>query len=435
MTEKCRENSVFGTEAHSRSIRKHHEFLVTALVLKVFLRLTWFNISTIEIYRRLPPRYMPTQKVNRGARPFLKWIHTWAGLTAGLVLAVISLAGSAIVFRAEIEKGMAPKSAGGSRIASLDEVARQIAQSRPDARVRRVRLPADTRDVFDVQVDSHGKQERLVCDASTGRVLGTIERGWVEWTIDLHRNLLAGKTGRKVVGGAGTVLFVLASTGMLLWLTGARKWRSWVSVRAQGGSRRFNYELHRASGLWAYALLAAISFTGIGLAYPDTFRNALQGMTGQAAASKAPRVAKSAAKALRPLDEYLRTGAAAMPDGTPIELRLEDKGPVDLRLWRRGDLSPSGNHVYLEPGTAKVLAVSRVVDEPLAARIWSAFSPIHYGEFGGPAIKAIWALIGLVPALLFITGFFTWWRPRQPKPQPGRREELEMEETPAEASR
>jgi uncharacterized iron-regulated membrane protein len=355
-------------------------------------------------------------------------------LTAGLVLAVISLAGSAIVFRAEIEKSMAPKGAGGSRIASLDEVAREIAQSRPDARVRRVRFPTDTRDVFDVQVDSHAKQERLVCDASTGRVLGTIERGWVEWTIDLHRNLLAGKTGRKVVGAFGIVLFALASTGMLLWLSGARKWRSWVSVRAQGGSRRFNYELHRVSGLWAYALLAAISFTGIGLAYPDTFRNALQRMTGQPSTTKAPRVPKSAAKALRPLDEYLHTGTAAMPDGTPTELRLEDKGPVDLRLWRRGDLSPSGNHVYLEPGTGKVLAISRAADQPLAARIWSAFSPIHYGEFGGPVIKAIWALIGLVPALLLITGFLTWWRPRQPKPQAPVRQNLAMAETSAEAS-
>jgi uncharacterized iron-regulated membrane protein len=376
---------------------------------------------------------MPTPKVSRGARLFLKWLHTWAGLTAGLVLAVISLAGSAIVFRAEIEKAMAPKSAGGSRIASLDEVARQIAQSRPDARVRRVRFPTDTRDVFDVQVDSHGKQERLVCDASTGRVLGTVERGWVEWTIDLHRNLLAGKTGRKVVGAFGIVLFALASTGMLLWLCGARKWRSWVSVRVQGGSRRFNYELHRASGLWAYALLAAISFTGIGLAYPDTFRNALQGMTGQPATTKAPSVAKSAAKALRPLDEYFHTGAAAMPDGTPTELRLEDKGPVDLRLWRRGDLSPSGNHVYLEPSTAKVLAISRAVDQPLAARIWSTFQPIHYGEFGGATIKAIWALIGFVPTLLFITGLFYWWRPRQPKTQAPVRQDLAMAEA-AEAS-
>ena len=387
-----------------------------------------------KLTQRLATRLMPNQKVNRGARPFLKWLHTWAGLTAGLVLAVISAAGSAIVFRAEIEKTMAPKSAGGSRIASLDEVSRQIAQRRPDARVRRVRFPTNTQDVFDVQVDSHGKQERLVCDASTGRVLGTIERGWVEWTIDLHRNLLAGKTGRKVVGAAGIVLFALASTGMLLWLTGARKWRSWISVRVQGGSRRFNYELHRASGLWAYALLAAIAFTGIGLAYPDTFRNALQDMTGQPATTKAPRVAKSAAKALRPLDEYLQTGATAMPDGAPVELRLEEKGPVDLRLWRRGDLSPSGNHVYLEPGTAKVLAVSRVVDQPLAARIWSVFSPIHYGEFGGAVIKAIWALIGLVPALLFITGLLYWWRPRQPKPQPAVRQDLAMAETSAETS-
>jgi hypothetical protein len=35
---------------------------------------------------------------------------------------------------------------------------------------------------------------------------------------------------------------------------------------------RFNYQLHRASGLWAYAFLAVIAFTGVELAYPNAFQ-------------------------------------------------------------------------------------------------------------------------------------------------------------------
>src|SRR5580704_390347 len=226
-------------------------------------------------------------------RRFFKWTHTWIGLIAGLVIAVISLTGSVIVFRSEIPLASFPKNAGGGKVTGLDAMAAQIALTDSNAQVRRVRFPAAAGDPFVVQVESAGKQQKLVCEASTGRVLGALNTGFTDWMIDLHRNLLSAKTGRKAVGGFGIVLFVLAATGLSLWLIGARKWRAWTSVRPQGGSRRFHFELHRATGLWSYGLLTVVAFTGIGLSYPDTFRNALLQMTGGPVTRKAPRVAES----------------------------------------------------------------------------------------------------------------------------------------------
>jgi uncharacterized iron-regulated membrane protein len=362
--------------------------------------------------------------IKPGGRRFFKWIHTWIGLVAGLVIAVVSLTGSVIVFRSEIPLASFPRS-GGVRMAGLATIATQIAQTKTNAQIRRVRFPAQAGDPFVVQIQSAGKQLRLVCDGSTGRVLGTLNTRFTDWMIDLHRNLLAGKTGRKSVGVIGVLLFLLAGTGMLLWLIGARNWRAWISVRPQGGSRRFHFELHRASGLWSYGLLTVVAFTGIGLAYPDTFRNALQRITNSAAPVKAPHIAESSGPALPALDEYVRAGARAMPDGVPTELRLPEnpKAPVDLRLRRPGDLSLSGNHVYLEPSSGKVLSVSREVDQAPAARIFGAFAPIHYGEFGGLPIKVLWAFLGLIPTILFVSGFVTWCRPGQRK-TPSVREKL-----------
>jgi uncharacterized iron-regulated membrane protein len=106
-----------------------------------------------------------------------------------------------------------------------------------------------------------------------------------------------------------------------------------------------------------------------------------------------------------------------MPDGVAVELRLPapGKGPVDLRLHRAGDLAPSGNHVYLDPATAAVVKVDRVVDRPIGARFLAALSPIHYGQFGGIPIKIAWALLALTPVLLFVTGLIAWWRPAKSK--------------------
>jgi uncharacterized iron-regulated membrane protein len=364
--------------------------------------------------------------VARSQRPVLKTLHTWIGIVSGLFLSVVALTGSVIVFRGEFERAALPhRSAPAlSRQAGLDEAAREIVRVQPGAHVRRVRMPAAPGDPYIFQVQSEGKRtERIVSDSSTGQVLGTVQSGWVDWMVDLHRNLLSGSTGRGIVGAIGIVLFVLSATGLIMWLTGARSWRAWTSVRL-GSATRFHYELHRASGLWSYAFLAVISFTGIELAYPQTFRQAVQSLTGKPATVAAPK--KIQAEVQLPLDEYLRLGRAAMADGVPTELRLPErgKGPVDLRFYRAGDLSPSGNHVYLNPATGAVIAIDRIVDRPIGARFLAAFSPIHYAQFGGVTAKIAWALFGTAPLLLFVTGLYAW---RRPKARPGQK-------TPKEAS-
>jgi uncharacterized iron-regulated membrane protein len=35
---------------------------------------------------------------------------------------------------------------------------------------------------------------------------------------------------------------------------------------------------------------------------------------------------------------------------------------------------------------------------------------LHFGRFGGLEVRITWAILGLVPAALFITGFIVWWR-------------------------
>jgi uncharacterized iron-regulated membrane protein len=358
-------------------------------------------------------------KLVRSKKPLLKTIHTWIGIIAGLFLSVIALTGSVILFRAEFERAALPRSAAAgdnSRRASLDDAARAVAILRPESHIRRVHISAGPGDPYIVQVQSSGKRtERIVADASSGAVLGSVQSSWVDWMVDLHRNLLAGPMGRSTVGAFGIVLFVLSATGILMWLTGPRNWRAWISVR-RGSATRFNYELHRASGLWAYVFLALISFTGIELAYPNSFRDAVQLVTGKPATVRSPKDVHAVASLS--LDEYVRLGRVAMPDGVPVELRLPErgKGPVDLRLYRAGDLSPSGNHAYLDPASGAVLMIDRVVDRPIGARFLAAMSPIHYAQFGGLTIKIAWALLGLTPMLLFITGLIAWWRPAKSKP-------------------
>jgi uncharacterized iron-regulated membrane protein len=366
----------------------------------------------------------------RSKRRLLKSTHIWVGILGGGLLSIIALTGSLIVFRAEWERAAFPKplhSSTSSHVANLDQAWREVARVRPASQLRRVRLPEKPGDVYIFQIESNTGTDSIVADSNSGRVLGTLQSGWVDWVIDLHRNLLAGRAGRKVVGVGGILLFTLSLTGLLMWITGRRNWRSWVVVRGSGPPRRFYFELHRAAGLWGCGFLAVISFTGIGLAYPDSFRAAVKVLGGRRASVSASRQGKKKNQhgaGVEPasnasLDRYLQAGRRAMPDGVPVELRLPaGKALVDLRLHRAGDIAPSGNHVYLDPSTAMVARVERIADEPLGARFLAAISAIHYGEFGGTPTKAVWAVFALTLPLLFVSGLIAWWRPRKQTDSP-----------------
>ena len=71
---------------------------------------------------------------------------------------------------------------------------------------------------------------------------------------------------------------------------------------------------------------------------------------------------------------------------------------------------------YLEPFDETQFDL-RVGDTVL---YWLAY--LHFGRFAGWPIKLLWALIGLVPPVMFITGALMWWnRVVQPQEHLSRR--------------
>jgi uncharacterized iron-regulated membrane protein len=168
----------------------------------------------------------------------------------------------------------------------------------------------------------------------------------VDGLIDLHDNLLSGSTGRLVNGVGAVAVFLIALTGLVIWWPGVRTWRRSLSLRRGVGWRRFTWDLHSAIGFWSFAFVLVFAASGIYLCFPDA--------------------------------------AGAF---------------VDL----------------LEPVTAEN-AGRRFVDYAL---YWLAY--LHFGRINGigipchgpgvcdQTIKAIWAVFGLAPAVMFVTGSIMWW--------------------------
>jgi uncharacterized iron-regulated membrane protein len=339
----------------------------------------------------------------------VKTAHIWIGLIFGAFLCITCLSGSIAVFRPELESAFSPQVAPSDVRANLDDAVKPVLASNPGWRLTRVLLPVSSRNTFILTLEAGEKrQRRIIVDAGTGAIAGELRLPWLDWVIDLHHNFLAGRAGRRVVGGIGVVLFLVSASGFLLSLTRKPSWRSLVliTVRRSGLRRRFYFELHRATGLWAYAFLTLLSLTGIALAYPEALRST-SGTRVPIARTKSSRSPSS-----RSLEEYLAAGRAALPFAQLTELRLprSSKDPINLRFRVVSDLGNAGrNELILDPA-GRVLGTRYIAEGAGGARLQSASTAIHYGEVGGFPIKLLWCFAGIAPTLLFVTGLLFWFR-------------------------
>ena len=156
------------------------------------------------------------QPHNLSFRRALYLVHLWVGIATGLYILVISLSGSAVVFRRELTRWLMP----------------------PD---------------------------------------GSFDAGYpltlriVEWLVDLHNNLLAGSVGRDINGVFAMLLMVMVLTGAVIWWPGRRRWSRSVIVVRPSRTRRFFWHVHSAAGLWGFVLLFGWAITGIYFAFPEPF--------------------------------------------------------------------------------------------------------------------------------------------------------------------
>lgn len=145
-----------------------------------------------------PAGLMPTRW-----RPWARWVHRWVGMVLGLWLALVSLTGSLVVFRGEIEAALHPgltRVTPGPGRAVLEDIHARVRQAHPEAVFRTVNLPTTpTESVSWWGHDGQGRSFHVYANPYTGELLGVdVASGNVtEWLYLFHAQLLGGKRASK----------------------------------------------------------------------------------------------------------------------------------------------------------------------------------------------------------------------------------------------
>ena len=269
-------------------------------------------------------------------------IHLWLGLAIGLYIVVLSLTGSALVFRRELDRAFAPDRPArdpARQVMSVEELTEAARRAYPDYTVATVGQVQRRNPVIQIDFTRGGETIEREFSAYTGEDLGDpfpAGSQWLLWVVMLHDDLLLPRERGRFWNGIGSILVtLLCITGAIVWWPGIASWRRAMSVKRKSSWKRFNFDLHSALGFWFFSMIFMWAVSGIYLAMPSPFMDVVNWF-------------------FRPQ-------------------------PDDIQNMR---------------------TIDTVVE-------WLA--RLHFGRWRSHTLKAIWVIIGLIPAVMFVTGAVMWW--------------------------
>lgn len=359
-------------------------------------------------------------------------IHRWLGLTFGLAFVLLGLTGSLLVFDHAIDEWLYPQlllTAETGDPKSLQEIldAADAGYQGDSAGVLSTALavgkPRVANGVYPVLyrggTDAAPEFIIVYVDPYTAEVTGQRTFGTDPMGIvySLHFRLLAGMFGGLAVGVIGIVILISLVSGIVLWwplIKGG--FRAALAIR--GGSR-FTYDLHKTTGIVTALFLIVITFTGVYMELPFIIKPVLEVVSTK---TKPPKDLKSAAAAGRrslTADEAIQIANREFPNAVYDHLHPPEgeEGVFEVAFRQPDEVQSSfgRTQVYLDQYGGEVLFVHSP-ETFTATDTFDAWQfPLHNGEaFGLIGRWGVFAL-GIVPAILYVTGFLLWYRRKRKK--------------------
>jgi len=171
-------------------------------------------------------------------------VHLWSGIAVGLYILMISVTGSLLVYWNELYRATTPKpiiSKGSGPRLTNDQLAETARRLYPGYRVVKISRALNLDQAVDVELSRGNEIRNRLFDPRTGTDLGDmVPMGmWlVSKVLDLHDNLLAGPTGRRVNGVGALSVLALAATGLTLCWPGIKTWRRSLTLHRGVGWKR-----------------------------------------------------------------------------------------------------------------------------------------------------------------------------------------------------
>jgi uncharacterized iron-regulated membrane protein len=374
-------------------------------------------------------------------RTVLFWMHCITGVSAGVVVLIMSITGVALTYEkqmvewADRQRWPVPSSADAPVLSPETLLARVMA-AQPGMAPTGVTMKADRSVAATVTFEGN---KTLLVDPYTGVILGEPApglRAFFRTMTSWHRYLaLEGAsraTGRMVTGASNLGFLFIVLSGLYLWLPKIWTWIQFKNVlwfRRGLPSKARDFNWHNVIGVWSAVPLAIVVAGAVPISYPWASNlvyrivgeqpPAPPGGPGPAAATRGAgpagerRDESPRSVSLAGIDAAWSKAQAQVPAWRSISLRLA--GALQAPFAFTIDSGYAG-----QPQKRGTLTVDRATSEVVKwetfdnlstgrrLRSWLRFA--HTGEFYGLTGQTIAGLVSAGGAVLVYTGIALAWR-------------------------
>jgi uncharacterized iron-regulated membrane protein len=350
-------------------------------------------------------------------RKLVLTLHLWAGLLAGAFLLILGLTGSLLVYERAIDHALNRQlvivKPGGQPL-SVGKLFLSLEKAYPGYHVTDMAFSREPDVAYQMYLNPGGGTEGFVVmiNQYTGQELGNASNAnqFMNFVHGLHTHLLLEahrETGKLIVGSASILLLALSCSGPVLW------WRRKLFLlNWSAGTKRLNFDLHNALGVFCSLFLFLFAVTGIALTWDETASKVVNRLTHSGPMPSTPELPPpSPGAALFEVDQILAAARAALRDAEIDSFSMHPGEPVDVRMKFPEDRTPVGrSRVWLDPYTGKVLRVWSTRTASVGFKInrmW--IREIHSGDILGGPTRIMACVPSLLLPLLAVTGILIWW--------------------------
>ena len=365
-----------------------------------------------------------TRRAIRGWR----LVHRWTSLICTLFLLLLAVTGLPLIFHDEIDaltghapaiRAGAPSSGTSPGLLPLDTVLATALAARP-GEVPLFMAFDNASPVMTVTTgprpDAAAAQMTLQSiDRASGRIVGREPGeggGVVAFLLQLHTDMFLGLGGELFLAAMGALFLAALVSGAVLYAPFTRK-LDFGTLRVSRSRRLAWLDTHNLLGIVALAWMAVVGVTGIvnALVTPITGRWQAHDLAEMTRAY-ANRAAVPPARRIS-VDRAMATARRAVPGARPQFIAFP------------GGAFSSRHHyaVFFQgatPLTERLLTTALVDAEtgtltatrpmPWYFKALSLSRPLHFGDYGGLAMKLIWAVLDGFTIIVLISGVVLWAR-------------------------
>jgi uncharacterized iron-regulated membrane protein len=372
----------------------------------------------------------------KNRRKFWLKVHCYLGLFAGLVFVIIGLTGSLLAFEHPLDEALNAKLIRVSAkqhqmLQPLNTIINAGLNAMPNnGKALNIDFPLHEGLAYTLWFESpshnpdYPERHQIFINPYTAEVTGQrllidFDHIWrdpfTDFVLRLHYTLGLGDNGMTLVGFIGMALLLLLLTGLIVWYPLTGQFKKALTIKRHASFTRFVFDLHKVIGFYSSVFLLFLAASGIYLIFPDYGR----GLVSVFSPVTAWTSYQSSAATGTPLtfEQVVAITDAHFPDGSyqyiVFPQHCQDVYQVGKRAPDEVNQRHSYRQLWIDQYNGNIVHEQHA-DTRTAGDVFDEWIyPLHTGEAFGLMGQLIILVSGLIPLMLYVTGFIRWLQKRQ----------------------